>query len=162
LVQAEAIGAKKIFSKRLGVALLRYTTGTLCYDELIVGVPVRIGLRPYMWIRDIWVSDIQSQAGGIHIWNLPKLLATFTWNEETVTIDDADGLIAQFCLNRIKSHWPWGFAFLPIAGSLNGRWRPQSGTDACPFANPLLKNGLSDFLYVSFPAKRSDLVHRVS
>lgn len=120
---AEAIGATKIFSQRLGIALLRYTTGTLCYDEFLVGLPIRIGVTPYMWIRDIWVSDVQSQAGGIHIWNLPKKIATFDSTEDTVTINDADGLIARLRLNPIRTHWPWGFAFVPIAGSTSGSWK---------------------------------------
>ena len=121
--EATALGAKTIFSKRLGVALLHYTSGTLSYDELIVSVPIRIGLRPYMWIRDIWVSDIQSQAGGIHIWNLPKQMAAFDWNEKTVTINDAIGLVARLRLNSAPTHWPWAFAIVPIAGSLNGTWQ---------------------------------------
>ncbi len=121
--EAERLGAQPVFSRRLGVALIRYTAGTLCYDELIVGVPVRIGWMPCLWIRDIWVSDVRSQLGGIHIWNLPKQMATFDWKDDDVTIRDADGLVAKLHLGPTRTHWPWAILVLSIAGSRNGNWK---------------------------------------
>ncbi|NND96223.1 MAG: hypothetical protein HKN47_02705 [Pirellulaceae bacterium] len=120
---AVLLGAKPIFSHRLGVALLHYTSGTLSYDELIVSVPVRIGWLPCLWIRDIWVSDVRAQLGGIHIWNLPKQIARFDWDGDNVTVEDDDGLVAKLHVRCVRTHWPWAISVLSIAGSRNGSWK---------------------------------------
>jgi hypothetical protein len=139
---AKSLGAKQIFSHRLGVALLRYTTGTLCYDELIVSVPVRMGWRPCLWIRDIWVSDLRSQSAGINIWNLPKRMATFHWDGDLVTVEDDVGLVAKLNAGPTRTHWPWGVALVPIAGSRNGSWRTATAVwrGRVSFAKPVVES----------------------
>lgn len=88
-------GRRRLLPPRLAVvALLRYRAGTLAYDELIVGVLARRGLRPGLVVTHIWVDSVASLHGGRQIWGLPKQLATFTWHGDTVEACDADGRIA--------------------------------------------------------------------
>ena len=46
--------------------------GILSYDELLVAVPVRQGLRLAVTIPHIWVTSAVSQAGGRALWAIPK------------------------------------------------------------------------------------------
>jgi len=125
---AESMGARPIFRHRLGIALLRYLEGDLCYDEFFVGIPVWIGWKPHLWIRDIWVSDEGSKAAGIHEWNLPKQMASFDWTDRDVTIEDQHGLVAKLGTPPLRTHLPVGFAILPIAGNQDGQWRTALAT----------------------------------
>ena len=127
--EIERLGGKPLFKNRLGVAVLRYK-GELEYDELIVTVPVRFGLSLGVWIRDIWVSKEQSKQGGIQIWNLPKAMAEFAWDNDCVTISDAGGLVAELRCPTPITHWPWAFTWIPTIGTMDGtikranaRWR---------------------------------------
>jgi hypothetical protein len=87
---------------RLALILVRYRTGTLRYDELIVGSLVRRGIRAGMWIHFIWVDDTASLWGGRRIWHLPKNLARFDWTGESVRITDREGPIATL---TVRQHW---------------------------------------------------------
>lgn len=80
------------------MALLRYTAGTLQYDELILGRFARQGLKPGLHVDYIWVNDEQSLAGGRALWALPKQMAQFDWQPEQVRISDERGLIMTLAI----------------------------------------------------------------
>jgi hypothetical protein len=62
----------------VGVAFVRYEPGgVLAYDELLVALPVRCGLRVRCTVAWIWVSSASSQAGGRALWGIPKQLGEF-------------------------------------------------------------------------------------
>lgn len=126
--EAESLGARKLFSNRLGIAVMRYTSGTLSYDEFIVAVPIRHRWKPSLWIRNIWVSDVQSQAGGVDLWNLPKQLATFTWDDDRVTIADKTGMVATVGMLPTKTHWPWAVCPVRFSGANDGQLSSATST----------------------------------
>jgi len=51
--------------------------GLMAYDELLVGVVVRLGWRVGLSITDIWVDSATSMQGGRELWGIPKELADF-------------------------------------------------------------------------------------
>jgi hypothetical protein len=93
-------GLSPLAPRTLAVILNRYTRGTLAYDELAFGVPVRQGLTPALWIPHLWVSSATSVAGGRRIWNLPKLLAAFEWTGDRCTVVDEDGPVLTITVAR--------------------------------------------------------------
>ena len=94
-------GLRSLFGSRwLILILARYLTGTLRYDELIVGAPVRRGLRIGVWAAGIWVNDEVSRQAGRCIWGLPKELAEFQWHGGGVRVCDKRGMIAAFELDQ--------------------------------------------------------------
>ncbi|WP_341360455.1 acetoacetate decarboxylase [Georgenia sp. M64] len=61
-----------------GVALVRYgPPGDLTYDELVVAVLGRCGLRPVVTVTQIWVDSPASRDGARALWGIPKELAAF-------------------------------------------------------------------------------------
>lgn len=59
-------------------AFVRYEPGSvLAYDELLVAVIGRRGVRPVVTIPQIWVDSPASVAGGRALWGIPKQLASF-------------------------------------------------------------------------------------
>ena len=82
------------------VLLVRYREGTLRYDELVVGAPVRHGWRIGLFVTAIWVDAPASLWGGRRIWGLPKQKAQFAWNGGDVRISDDAGLIAALTVNN--------------------------------------------------------------
>jgi hypothetical protein len=61
-----------------GVALVRYgPPGDLTYDELVVAVLGRCGLRPVVTVTQIWVDSTASRDGARALWGIPKELAAF-------------------------------------------------------------------------------------
>lgn len=61
-----------------GVALVRYgPAGDLTYDELVVAVLGRCGLRPVVTVTQIWVDSTASRDGARALWGIPKELAAF-------------------------------------------------------------------------------------
>jgi hypothetical protein len=92
----------------------RYLAGTLRYDELIIGALVRRGLRVGIHFHAIWVDDEVSLWGGRYIWGIPKELATFTWNADTVQITDERGLIVTLTVNAHAARAPW--LWMPAPG----------------------------------------------
>ena len=61
-----------------GVGLVRYRPpGDLTYDELVVAVLGRRGLRPVVTITQIWVDSPASRDGARALWGIPKELAVF-------------------------------------------------------------------------------------
>ncbi|RPF27705.1 acetoacetate decarboxylase [Georgenia muralis] len=62
-----------------GVALVRYgPPGDLTYDELVVAVLGRCGLRPVVTVTQIWVDSPASRDGARALWGIPKELAVFS------------------------------------------------------------------------------------
>jgi hypothetical protein len=74
--------------------LVRYLEGTLHYDEFIIGSLVRRGYRCGVWVHSIWVDDLASMWGGQRIWQVPKKLASFTWDASSVQIADDHNTVA--------------------------------------------------------------------
>lgn len=68
----------------VGLAVAQYGSGgDLAYDELLVAVLTRCGLRPRATVTQIWVDSPASQAGGRSLWAIPKALATSTRSRYT-------------------------------------------------------------------------------
>jgi hypothetical protein len=109
------------------VALMRYREGTLQYDELMVGPLVRCGARMGLWVSHIWVDSAASLWGGRRIWSLPKELATFTWEERRVRVEDAAGPIATFGVERRAGPRLPLPVPMPGIGGGPGRWTPFIG-----------------------------------
>jgi len=62
----------------VGVAFVHYEPGgVLAYDELLVALPVRCGIRVRCSVPWIWVSSESSQHGGRALWAIPKELGEF-------------------------------------------------------------------------------------
>ncbi|HRI51423.1 MAG TPA: acetoacetate decarboxylase family protein [Pseudomonadota bacterium] len=88
------------------VAVIRYCEGTLRYDELIIGRLARYGRKPGLFVDYIWVDSRESVAGGRRIWGLPKELAEFCWNDDRVTVRDAQGELATLTVNQSPAWLP--------------------------------------------------------
>ncbi|MDJ0716516.1 MAG: acetoacetate decarboxylase family protein [Prochloraceae cyanobacterium] len=90
--------------KTLGVVYLSsYETGSVLeYNELIVTAAfVRYKDKVGGWISHIYVDNEDSVAGGREIWSLPKELADFTWENNSVTVTQGERLLC--CLNYKKA-----------------------------------------------------------
>ena len=88
------------------VAVVRYLEGTLSYDELIIGRIARRGRKVALFIDHIWVNSRESVAGGRRIWGLPKELADFSWQGDTVAVRDDLGAVATFTVDQRPAFWP--------------------------------------------------------
>jgi hypothetical protein len=91
---------------RLALALIHHREGTLAHDELILGPLVRDRHRVGIWIEHNWVNDEASLRGGHDIWQLPKVMARFTWSSAPgttgadVRIEDGSGIVAHVRVHR--------------------------------------------------------------
>ncbi|MBZ4018841.1 acetoacetate decarboxylase family protein [Streptomyces purpurogeneiscleroticus] len=72
--------------RTLLLVLARYTEGSLRYDEFAVGSPARRGRRVGMFCHRIWVDSAASLRGGRQLWGIPKEMARFSWDAETVRV----------------------------------------------------------------------------
>ncbi len=108
-------------SQYIAVALIRYLSGTLQYDELLVGSLARRQGRIGLYVHHIWVDDIASLWGGRKIWGLNKQMAVFAWEENVVTISDAEGLIAQIAVNLANAWLPSLPLWMPSFGNVEGQ-----------------------------------------
>ena len=71
-----------------GIYISSYESGSLLeYNELIV-VPgfVKYQEKIGAWISHIYVDNLDSVAGGREIWGLPKEMAEFSWNLDSVRV----------------------------------------------------------------------------
>lgn len=109
-------------SRSLVVTLVRYLEGTLHYDELVVGTLARRGLSMGIYIDYIWVDSLASLWGGRRIWGLPKNMAQFAWETNTVRITDDTGLIATLSVNLAPGGGPELWTPAPGLGQLDGAW----------------------------------------
>jgi acetoacetate decarboxylase len=76
--------------KTLGsVYVSSYQAGSVMeYNELIVAAAVvRDRGKVGSWISHIYVDNLDSVAGGREIWGLPKEMAEFTWENNSVTVN---------------------------------------------------------------------------
>ena len=105
----------------LTIVLVRYLRGPLHYDELILGAPARSGIHAGLYVHHIWVNSVPSLWGGRRIWGLPKQLATFHWQAETVRICDDEGQIAALRVNTGTAWLPRVPILGPAFGDLDGR-----------------------------------------
>jgi hypothetical protein len=109
-------------ARRLLVMVVRYLEGsTLRYDELIFASLARRGPRVGLFVHHIWVDSEASLWGGRRIWGLNKELATFVWEEDTVTVSDAAGVIAAVRVDRRPASGPRWPMLGPGFGVLDGR-----------------------------------------
>lgn len=106
-------------------AFVRYEPGSvLSYDELLVAVVTRRGLKPVTTIPQIWVDSPASVAGGRTLWGIPKHLAAFeqSWGGTitgTATADDVR-LAAVRATQGLRLPG-WRRVPLPNAHRLDGR-----------------------------------------
>ncbi len=114
-------------SRMLVVVLARYLGGTLCYDELAIGVPALHGARPGLFVDRMWVSDPASVAGGRGIWGLPKHLAEFAWDGRVVRVTDEMGLVAAATVDGTADRLPWLWLPVPAIGRIDGQWAVAVG-----------------------------------
>lgn len=94
--------------RTLLLVLARYTEGSLRYDEFAVGSLARRGRRVGLFCHRIWVDSAASLRGGRRLWGIPKELARFSWDAETVRIRDDNGPVAALRLG------PHGRARIPV------------------------------------------------
>lgn len=106
----------------LAVAAIRYQEGPLRYDELVVGPLVRRGLRPGIWVRDIYVNDEASRRGGRELWGLPKQLGRFTFRDDGLTVHAGDELLIDLALHDRGRAAPRLPLVCPGFGHRDGRW----------------------------------------
>ncbi|MHA6799673.1 acetoacetate decarboxylase family protein [Bounagaea algeriensis] len=72
----------------LGVAFAHYVPGgVLQYEELLLAVAVRRGVRWRCSIPRIWVDSERSQHGGRELWGVPKRLGVFERSVEGAVTD---------------------------------------------------------------------------
>ncbi len=106
-------------------AFVRYEPGSvLSYDELLVAVVTRRGLKPVTTIPQIWVDSPASVAGGRTLWGIPKHLATFeqSWGPTITGAATADGVpIAAVRATQGLRLPGWRRVPLPNAHRLDGR-----------------------------------------
>jgi hypothetical protein len=83
----------------VGLAVAQYGAGgDLSYNELLVAVLARRGLRPRATVTQIWVDSPASQAGGRALWAIPKDLAT--------TRSTSTGRASAHPVERTEFHLP--------------------------------------------------------
>ena len=118
---------------------VRYLECTLRYDELVIGSLARRGLKFGIYVHHIWVDSEESLWGGRRIWGLPKELASFAWEGDTVRVTDEEGPIATLSVDRSEASSPRIGTVAPGFGRLDGRWIYTKGSvrgrpGACPCA----------------------------
>lgn len=108
-------------SRYVAVSMIRYLSGTLQYDELIVGSMASHRGRVGLFVHHIWVDDLASLWGGRKIWGLNKQIAVFAWEKNIVKVSDADGLIIELEVNQENALLPPLPMPLPSFGQLDGK-----------------------------------------
>lgn len=97
----------------VGIAWVDYEPGgVLHYRELMATLLVRRGLRAMPTITHIWVDSPASRDGGRALWGIPKELATFRFEGDSLEARDDVGRIARGSVSRrfaLPGRWPGGF-----------------------------------------------------
>ena len=158
-------GAKRLLGPRwMLLVFVRYLEGVLRYDELAFGVPIACGGHYGIWVDRIWVDSTPSLWGGRRLWGVPKELARFDWQGDSVTVEDGGGHIVTLTLDRTPARLPeWPFA-APGVGQIDGQLVAASGRvrgrlgrgglritawtsrfGYCPSAQPRVSFGLKPF-----------------
>ncbi|MUL35182.1 acetoacetate decarboxylase family protein [Gloeocapsopsis dulcis] len=87
-----------------GVYLSNYSTGSvLQYSELIVVAAAVTHSEIGGWVSHIYVDNPDSVAGGREIWGLPKELAEFTWEKNSVSVRQSDCTLCTLNYNSLFS-----------------------------------------------------------
>ncbi len=116
-------GIKYLLHPRwLVVTVVRYLEGTLKYDELVVGPLVHLGSNFGIWVDRIWVDSAASMRGGREIWGVPKEMATFIWEKETVHISHKTADIAKIRVDTSSARFFKLKVSAPGIGSRGGLW----------------------------------------
>ncbi len=106
-----------------GVYLAAYQAGSVLeYSELIVIA----GLVNYSgklggWISHIYVDNADSVAGGREIWGLPKELAEFSWQGDSVTVRQGDRTLCRLSYTQPNFSIPLPFG-LPVLSLLDSNF----------------------------------------
>lgn len=90
---------RRVMPRHIAVVVIRYRTGTLSYDEFVIGLPVRHGPQVGICVTSIWVNDQTSLQGGRRLWGLPKQPARFAWTRNGVGITDRAGVLASISIS---------------------------------------------------------------
>ncbi len=106
----------------LVVMLVRYLNGSLRYDEFAVGPLARHGAHIGIFVDKIWVDDLASLHGGRQIWGLPKQLARFGWDGDSVRITDESGVVAELHVGRHHARLPVPWMPASGLGRVDERW----------------------------------------
>ncbi len=115
-------GAKRLLGPRwMLLVFVRYLDGVLRYDELAFGVPIACGRHFGLWVDRIWVDSEPSLWGGRRLWGVPKELARFDWQEDSVTVVDAGGHIVTLWLDRTAARLPECSFAAPGFGQIDGQ-----------------------------------------
>lgn len=87
-----------------GTYISAYESGSILeYNELIVvAALVRYQGKIGAWISHIYVDNEDSVAGGREIWGLPKEMAEFIWEKDSVSVRQQE---RQLCRVRYKKEW---------------------------------------------------------
>ncbi|MGF1507185.1 MAG: acetoacetate decarboxylase family protein [Anaerolineae bacterium] len=117
-------GMEALGSKRLAVLILiRNHNGSLVFDELLVGSPVRLAdEHTGLYIHQMWVSDYHALWGGRLLWGLHAQRAHFFWQPNAVRIADEQGPVATLRLEQRKAFWPRVSFRWRAVGRLDGYW----------------------------------------
>jgi Acetoacetate decarboxylase (ADC) len=111
----------------VAVCFVHYAAGgVLSYEELLVAVPVRRGLRVRCSVVQIWVDSAVSATGGRALWSIPKQLASFDrWRDGPsvgAEMRDGSGEVAALSARvrgpLLPGHWQFP---LTTAQRLEGR-----------------------------------------
>ncbi|MBM3462765.1 MAG: hypothetical protein FJX76_11745 [Armatimonadetes bacterium] len=92
-----------------GLTLARYRPGsTLSYHELIATCALTFrGTAVGAWISHIYVDDPRSLRAGRRMFGLPKEMAAFSWEDETVSVRQRGRLLCA-------AHWTARDGWLPV------------------------------------------------
>lgn len=106
-------------------AFVRYEPGSVVsYDELLVAVIARRGIKPITTIPQIWVDSPTSVQGGRTLWGIPKHLAAFeqSWGATITGTATADGTtLASVRASQGLRLPSWRRVPLPNGHRLDGR-----------------------------------------
>ncbi|MCP4130881.1 MAG: acetoacetate decarboxylase family protein [bacterium] len=109
-------------SQRVIIALVRYLEGPLIYDELVFSSPARFGKKIAAFVHNIWVDDEQSVMAGRTVWGVPKEMAEFKWQENTVSVNDSNGHIITMTLTEPTRTLPRFKTRAPGFGRIGSDW----------------------------------------
>jgi hypothetical protein len=109
------------------LVFVRYLDGVLRYDELVFGTPIWYRGHAGIWVDRIWVDSVPSLWGGRRLWGVPKQLARFAWQGDTVAVMDGGGHIVTLSLDRRPARLPECPLVAPGFGQIDGQMVVANG-----------------------------------